>query len=150
MAVATYREQLTAPASWWIGAVIFGTVVGWVVAVATTATAGIIGGLVGTAVAGAMVAAYGHVVVAAGPDGLHVGRAHLTPEYLGDVTVLDGPGMRHLLGPAADARAWMRTRSYVPGGLRVDVDDPHDPVPYWLISCRKPAAVAAALAHGTD
>ena len=150
MAVTTYRERLTAPASWWIGAVIFGAVVCWVVAVATTLMAGIAGGILAFAVAGSLIAAYGNIPVSAWPDGLRVGRSHLTPEFLGDVTVLNGPAFRHLLGPDADARAWMRTRAYVPGGLRVDVADPRDPVPYWLISCRKPEAVAAALGHGTD
>lgn len=150
MAVTTYRERLTAPASWWIGAVIFGAVVCWVVAVATTLVAGIAGGILAFAVAGSLIVAYGNIPVSAGPDGLRVGRSHLTPEFMGDVTVLNGPAFRHLLGADADARAWMRTRAYVPGGVRVDVADPRDPVPYWLISCRKPESVATALGHGTD
>lgn len=146
----TYRERLTPPASWWIGAVIFGAVIGWVVGIATTLTAGIVGGVLGSVVAGALVAAYGNIAISAGADGLRVGRAHLTPEFTGDVTVLDGPALRALLGPGADARAWLRTRSYVAGGVRVDVDDANDPVPYWVVSCRKPEAVAAALGHGRD
>lgn len=150
MAVATYRERLTAPLAWWVSALIFGAVVCWVVTVATTVLAGIAGGIIAAAVAGGLIAAYGNVPVSAGPEGLRVGRAHLTPEFIGAVTVLDGPGFQQMLGPDADARAWMRTRAYVPGGIRVDVDDPRDPVPYWLISCRQPQAVATALAHGRD
>jgi hypothetical protein len=33
----------------------------------------------------------------------------------------------------------------VPGGVRVDVADDDDPTPYWLVSSRRPAALAAAL-----
>lgn len=143
--MATYRERLTAPASWWIGALVFGAVCAWLVAVSIGIIAAVIAGLLAAAVAAALVAAYGNVQVQAGPDGLRVGDAHLTREFIGEITVLDGAAFRQLLGADADARAFMRTRSYVPGGVRVDVDDPNDRVPYWLISCRHPDAVAAAL-----
>lgn len=145
-----YRERLTAPLSWWIGAVLFGVVCGWIVTVAATPTVGVVAGLVGTAIAAALVWAYGNLVVHAGPDGFHVGNAHLTPEFTGEVTVLDGPAFRAILGPDADARAFLRTRSYVTGGVRVEVNDPRDPVPYWLVSSRRPESVAAALADGSD
>jgi hypothetical protein len=148
--VAAYRERLTAPPSWWIGALIFGGVCSWIVVVAAGVIAGVIAGVVGVAVVAGLVAAYGNLTVSAGPDGLRVGAAHLTPEFIGAVTVLDGPAFGHLMGPDADARAYMRTRSYVTGGVRVDVDDPRDPVPYWLVSCRRPDAVAAALGHARD
>ena len=148
--MAEYRERLTAPPSWWVGALLFGGVCGWIVAVAATLFAGVVAGLLGAAVAAGLVAAYGNILVAAGPDGFRVGAAHLTPAFVGPVTTLDGRAFRDLLGPGADARAYLRTRSYVTGGVRVEVDDPNDPVPYWLVSCRRPESVAAALRDTTD
>ena len=90
---------------------------------------------------------YGSVVVEAGPDGLRVGSAHLPHAHVGDVAVLDARGFRDELGPHADARAWLRTRPYIDAGVRVEVADPSDPTPYWLVSSRHPEAVAAALRH---
>ena len=78
-------------------------------------------------------------------DGLRVGAAHLDTAHIGSVTPLDRVAFRTSLGPDADARAWLRTRPYVDGGVRVEVVDPSDPAPYWLVSCRRPDAVAAAL-----
>ncbi|HUP99169.1 MAG TPA: DUF3093 domain-containing protein [Aeromicrobium sp.] len=145
--MAEYRERLTAPAPWWIIAVIFGAICGWIMVVAATPALGVVAVLAGTAAAGALIWSYGSLTVRAGPDGLHVGTAHLRPEYIGAVAALDRSAFRAHLGPQADARAWLRTRPYVEGGVRVEVADPDDPVPYWLVSSRRPDAVAAALGH---
>jgi hypothetical protein len=143
--VSTYRERLVAPPSWWIVVVAFGLVWGWIMLVATNAPIAIGAAVLATVVAGALVWSYGSVVIAAGPDGLHVGSAHLPAANVGDVEALDPPAFRELLGPTADARAWLRTRPYVESGVRVGVADASDPTPYWLISSRHPEAVAAAL-----
>lgn len=142
---STYSERLTAPAAWWLTAVAFGLSFGWIVFVATTATWAVVGALAAVAVSCAVVWAYGNIRVLAGPQGLRVGDAHLPLEVVGTVTELDRVQFRAELGPNADARAWLRTRPYVDGGVRVGVADPTDPTPYWLISCRRPDAVAAAL-----
>lgn len=140
-----YRERLTAPAPWWVVALIFGAMCGWIMVVAATPSLGVVAAIVGTLVVAALVWSYGALTVRAGDDGLRVGSAHLPREYIGTVTALDRAAFRAYLGPEADARAWLRTRPYVDGGVRVEVNDPKDPVPYWLVSCRRPEAVAAAL-----
>jgi DUF3093 family protein len=144
-AVSTYRERLVAPPSWWIVVVAFGLVWGWIMLVASNVPIAIGTAILATAVAGALVWSYGSVVVAAGPDGLHVGSAHLPAANVGGVEALDPPAFREWLGPKADARAWLRTRPYVASGVRVAVADPSDPAPYWLVSSRHPEALAAAL-----
>lgn len=140
-----YRERLTAPAPWWVVALIFGAICGWIMVVAATPSLGVVAAIVGTLVVGALIWSYGALTIRAGDDGLRVGNAHLPRKYIGAVTTLDRAAFRACLGPEADARAWLRTRPYVEGGVRVEVDDPNDPVPYWLVSCRRPEAVAAAL-----
>jgi hypothetical protein len=124
---------------------IFGATCGWIAAVATTPVIGTVAAMVATASAGALLWSYGALSIRAGADGLHVGAAHLTRRYMGTVTALNRVEFRANLGPEADARAWLRTRPYVDGGVRVEVTDPADPVPYWLVSSRRPEAVAAAL-----
>ena len=64
---------------------------------------------------------------------------------LGRVRVLDRERMEALRGVEADVRAYLCQRGWVPGGVVVEVVDPEDPVPYWLISSRKPQGLAAAL-----
>ena len=141
----SYRERLTVPLSWWILAAVFGGICGWIMVVATTPSLGIVAAVLGTAAAGALIWSYGSLTVRASARGLDVGSAHLDAAYIGTVTPLDRGAFRASLGPEADARAWLRTRPYVDGGVRVEVKDPNDPAPYWLVSCRRPEAVAAAL-----
>ena len=61
-------------------------------------------------------------------------------------------GRAHFLGIAAQAmrqilvdHARRRKAGKRDGGIRVDVADPTDPTPYWLVSSRHPEAVAAGL-----
>ena len=143
--VTQYRERLTAPLSWWVMVAAFGLVWGWIMLVATNRPIAIGAAVLAAVVAGALVWSYGSVVVESGPKGLRVGSAHLPSEHIGDVVALDPRGFRDQLGPHADARAWLRTRPYIDAGVRVDVVDPSDPTPYWLVSSRRPEAVVAAL-----
>jgi hypothetical protein len=143
--VESYRERLTVPASWWIVALVFGGVCGWIMVVATTPGLGAIAAVAGSLAAGALIWSYGSLTLRADAGGLSIGSAHLGAPHIGAVTPLDRAAFRASLGPEADARAWLRTRPYVDGGVRVDVNDPRDPTPYWLISSRHPEAVVAAL-----
>ncbi len=145
-----YRERLTVPRSWWVVTLIFGGICGWIMVVAATPSLGLVAAVAGTLVARALTWAYGSLSVSAGPAGFDVGGAHLDPAHIGKVTPLDRVAFRSSLGPDADARAWLRTRPYIDGGVRIDLDDPSDPVPYWLVSSRRPEKVAAALGQPVD
>lgn len=78
-------------------------------------------------------------------DELHVGTAHIPVTALGDGQVLDRAGVRRALGPGSDARAFVRVRAWIPGAVVVDVTDPADPTPSWLVSSRRPQALLSAL-----
>ncbi len=143
--MSTYRERLIAPPSWWVVVVAFGFVWGWIMLVATNRPIAIGAALIALGVAGGLVWKYGSIVVESGPEGLRVGAAHLSPDEIGEVEALDARGLRAWLGPKADARAWLRTRPYIDEGVRVEVADPSDPAPYWLVSSRRPEALVAAL-----
>lgn len=89
------------------------------------------------------------VAVSPGPDGsplLRAGRASIPTSLLGQVTVLDRAAMTRELGPALDARAYVCLRSWARTGVRIELDDPADPTPYWLVSTRRAATLAATLA----
>ncbi|MFJ6169789.1 DUF3093 domain-containing protein [Curtobacterium sp. NPDC092190] len=73
------------------------------------------------------------------------GRAHLPRTLVGEATAHTGAEATTQRGPALDARAWTLFRGYVRGVVRVEVTDPADPTPYWLVSARNPQAVVDAL-----
>lgn len=143
--MTTYRERLTAPLSWWIAAVGFAVVWGWIVLIATTWIAAIVVTVLLAAAGCYVVWRYGSVLITAGPDGLRVGQAFVETAHVGVATALDRAAYRNKLGPGADARAHLMTRPYIDHGVIVTIDDPADPTPYWLVSSRHPVALAAAV-----
>lgn len=143
---ARYRERLRVPLGWWLlGAVAVGVV--WLVAGAAGGT-GLAAPLssVAAVVVAAGLLAYGRVEVRVDTDGFTAGRARLPVWAVGAVTPLDAGATRALAGPQADRRAFHLLRGYVRTSVRVEVDDPGDPTPSWLVSTRHPERVATALA----
>lgn len=143
--VQTRRERLLAPPAWWIAVAAFAIAWGWVAFVVAGPPTAVAVAVAVAVVTGALLWSYGSTVLEAGPDGLRVGRAHLTHEHVGAVTALDAAGARTLLGPGADARAWLHVRPYISTAVQVEVRDPADPAPYWVVSTRDPSAIARAL-----
>ncbi len=141
-----YRERLWAPASWWgIGlffAVSFTTVVGFTV----SPWVGLVAGAVTTAAVAGALLRYGSVAVIVDDTGLTAGGSLLEWPWLGEVEPLDAAATRRLLGPEADRAAHLVTRGYLRTAVRVGVEDPADPHPYWLVSTRRPRELAAAVA----
>jgi hypothetical protein len=79
-------------------------------------------------------------------DALFVaGRARLPRNVVAEVTVFTGPDATAERGTRLDARAWLLIRGWIPGVVKVQLDDPSDPTPYWLVSTRHPEQLAAAL-----
>ena len=67
-----------------------------------------------------------------------------------EVNVLDSAGLRALLGPLAERDAFVVQRPWVGTAVRVVLDDPADPTPYWIVSSRRPAKLAAAIVAARD
>jgi Protein of unknown function (DUF3093) len=76
---------------------------------------------------------------------LQVGRAHIDRKYLGAITVLSAEEMRQWRGPLSDPAGFMALRFWIARGVKVEINDPKDPTPYWLISSKKAQPLAAAL-----
>jgi len=76
------------------------------------------------------------------------GRARLPLRFAGTPEAFDGEGATLERGRHLDARAWVVIRGWVRPVLKVPVEDPGDPTPYWLFSTRRPHEVAAAITRG--
>lgn len=97
------------------------------------------------AVTAALLLSYGGARVEVGDTHLLAGRARIPLSLLARPHALDATQTRERIGPSADARAYLLVRPYVAESVVVDVTDPRDPAPYWLVSTRHPAALSAAL-----
>jgi hypothetical protein len=139
-----FRERLTVPWTWWglaaLAALTMLLAVGFY-----------LGPIWGAGVALGVAAIAGAVFVSAAitisVDGsaVRVGRSLIEGAYLGEVTSLDGEQAARLAGVEADVRAHLVLRPYISTAVQIMLDDAADPVPYWLVSTRRPVELAAAL-----
>lgn len=137
------------PATWWVLAVVQGVMVWWIFVLATPWQIAATAGLVSTAVAVAALWHWGSARITVSDDRLSAGRAVIPLHLCAAATALNPDDARALRGPLADARAHLLLRPYVATGVRVDLADPHDPTPYWLLSSRRPDELARAVRTGT-
>lgn len=143
-----YSERLGVPVSWWLLGLLFSVAVGWAFFVATTTPVTVVAFLVAAALVGVTLARYGAARVVVDDDGLRAGRATLPWSAVGPAEPLDADATRRALGVEANAAAYLLVRSYCRTSVRVRVDDPRDPTPYWLVSTRRPGALADRLTAG--
>jgi hypothetical protein len=87
----------------------------------------------------------GAAVVEVDAQEIRIGRAVIEHEYVAGCRALDRQATRTRSEVDADARAHLVLRPYVSTAVEIELDDPADPVPYWLVSSRRPEAFAAAV-----
>ena len=148
-ATRTYVERLT-PAPWvWLAVLPIAASSGLIVLTALGARVA-----VPVAVAAVVAATWAllrtSAVVTVGDGRLVAGRAQIPVGQLGVVRELDAAQMSALRGPRADARAYLCQRGWIAAGFAVEVADPEDPVPFWLVSARRPDRASAALRAEID
>jgi hypothetical protein len=76
---------------------------------------------------------------------LRAGPAHLPVSLIGRVDVVTGEAKREALGPQLDPEAFVVHRPWVGPAVRIEVLDPDDPTPYWVVSTRHPERLISAL-----
>ena len=76
---------------------------------------------------------------------LRIDRAHIETKYLGKVTILDSEAMRLLRTRDADPAAYLAIKFWAPTGIKIEVIDPRDSTPYWLITSKRGENIAALL-----
>ena len=79
---------------------------------------------------------------------LTIREAHLPLEYISDAVALDARTLRRVIGREGTPDAFVSIRPWIGPGVQVQLDDPDDPTPYWVISTRHPDRVAALLRAG--
>ena len=76
---------------------------------------------------------------------LRIDRAHIELKYLGKATVLDSDAMRLLRTRDADPAAFLAIKFWASKGIKIEVNDPRDSTPYWLITSKRGEKLAALL-----
>ena len=143
-----YAERLTVPLRWWAQGTMLVASLWLAVLAATPEVVAWTVTAVALAIMVALFVGYGRQRVAVEDGLLRAGRAHIGLEHVGEVTALDAEGVRRQAGVDADARAYLLLRPYFKRGVRIDITDPADPAPYWLVSCRRPEALVTAVGVG--
>ncbi len=80
-----------------------------------------------------------------GQTELWVGEAHLPADVIARCAEVPRSAKSAALGRQLDPAAYVVHRGWVGPMVLVVLDDPDDPTPYWLVSCRHPQRVLAAL-----
>jgi Protein of unknown function (DUF3093) len=143
---APYDERLGVPLRWWVqGVMLVATlwlalVVALPGAVAWTCTG------IALALLTLLLLSYGSARVSVRDGWFRAGRARIEAAHLGATTALDAEETRRVAGAEADARAYLLLRPYLKRAVKVEITDPADPTPYWLVCSRHPDRLASALA----
>jgi hypothetical protein len=85
-------------------------------------------------------------VVGTGSDvELWAGQAHLPASVITRSAVVQPSAKSAGLGRQLDPAAFVLHRNWIGPMVLVVLNDPDDPTPYWMVSCRHPERVLAAL-----
>ena len=142
---ATYRERLSVPCRWWVqGTMLVATLWLALVVAVPGAVAWPVTGAALLMLAGCFLT-YGSARVEVVGGELRAGRAHIAGTHLGSVEALDAEQTRRVAGVEADVRAYLFLRPYLKRAVRVEITDPADPAPYWLVCTRRPDELAGVL-----
>jgi hypothetical protein len=140
-----YDERLGVPLRWWVQ----GTMLVASLWLATVVALPGVGAWIVNALALGLLAlgflSYGSARIRVADGVLRAGRAHIEAVHVGRVSALDAEETRLTAGRDADVRAFLLLRPYLKRAVRVEITDPADPAPYWLLSTRHPDRLAAAI-----
>jgi hypothetical protein len=139
----TFHERLLPGPGGWLGTVGLGAIAAIALWPVNATAAIVVGALV--CVGSAVALAVTSPVVEVSDGVLRAGNARIPVSLLGPAEALDVAAMRHELGPGLDGRAYVCLRAWARTGVRVALDDPADPTPYWLVSTRRPQLLVEAL-----
>ncbi|QIG42872.1 DUF3093 domain-containing protein [Nocardioides anomalus] len=145
MDAGPYDERLGVPLRWWVQGVMLVATLWLALVVAVPGPAAWVCTAIALALLALLLVTYGGARVSVADGWFRAGRARIEAVHLGTATALDPEETRRVAGPEADARAFLLLRPYLKRAVRVEITDPADPTPYWLVSSRHPDELAKAV-----
>ena len=85
------------------------------------------------------------LVIEVAENELRAGPAHIELKYLGQATALDSKEMGRLRTRDADPASFLIFRFWRSTGVKVEINDPRDKTPYWLITSKRNKELAEIL-----
>ncbi|HTM86068.1 MAG TPA: DUF3093 domain-containing protein [Mycobacterium sp.] len=144
-----YREQLWVPWWWWPLGFVGNGLMAYEVRLGLRSLPGWLPFAVFFAITVAALLWLGRIQVRVtesdGATELWVGEAHLPASVIARSAEVPQSAKSTALGRQLDPAAYVVHRGWVGPMLLLVLDDPDDPTPYWLVSCRNPQRVLAAL-----
>ncbi len=144
-----YRERLWVPWWWWPLGFVLAAVIAYEVDLGIRSLPGWLPFAVLFAVATAVLLWLGRVEVRVTADDggveLWAGDAHLPVTVVSRSAEIGRAAKSAALGRQLDPAAYVLHRAWVGPMVLLVLDDPDDPTPYWLVSCRHPERVLSAL-----
>ena len=86
------------------------------------------------------------LIIEVDSDELRVGKAHISRAHVGAVHVLTQKEMLAKRTRGADAAAFLAIRFWTPRGVVIEIEDPRDSTPYWLVTTKRGEKLALTLA----
>lgn len=81
-------------------------------------------------------------VIQVGNSTLTVARAKIPKTFIGNIEEIAKDQIFSERGPNLNSAAYKVFQGTVKTALKITIDDPNDPTPYWIISTRNPAQLA--------
>lgn len=81
---------------------------------------------------------------------LRAGKAQIPISLLRKPVAFTGKEAFRQRGTELDARAWLCIRGWINPVVKIPLNDPTDPVPYWLLSTRRPEQFVSALTRALE
>lgn len=92
-----------------------------------------------------LIALKSKLIIEVDDNELRAGPAHIELRYLGKTTALDSKEMGRLRTRDADPASFLIFRFWRSTGVKVEINDPRDPTPYWLITSKRNKELAEIL-----
>ncbi|GAA4508040.1 DUF3093 domain-containing protein [Brevibacterium yomogidense] len=143
-----YSERLSPSVGWWITVLFLSAMTSLLALPLTQVGAVVVPLVVGAAVIAWMRSLSTPIVVT--DQTFVAGRAHIDRTFIAGATGHDAEQSFAQRGHLLDARAHLVLRPWVKTVVRVEIDDPADPTPYWLVSTRRPDALVSALSSSAS
>lgn len=138
-----YQERVTPSVGWWTIVLFLSAMTSLLVFPVSKIAAVITPLIVGALVVVAMRRLSTRIVVT---DMVFIaGQAHIERTHITGATAHDPEESFAQRGHLLDVRAFLVLRPWVKTVVRVEIADPADPTPYWLVTTRHPRALAEAL-----